>query len=181
MTVDEAARILGVEPGASADEVQRAYRLRARSSHPDGGGADERFIELVTARDALLAAPQRASSPVEVPLPPRRPIARWSWPLFWTWTALLALAIFLCAYLAPLPFTVAEPVVRFPLLAAGLLGYALTGRRGLLILGLVALGATAALGLVFTTIGILIGLLLMVPAVFGLVTLGQGTARRRGH
>lgn len=172
MTLDEAARILGVEVGASRERVQRAFRVAARSSHPDAGGADTRFIELTAARDALLAAP-----PVVVTR--AAPAARWSWPLFWTWTALLALAIFLCAYLAPLPLTIAEPLVRYPLLALGLVGYALTGRKPLLVLALVALAVTAAFGVVFTTIGALVGLLLLVPVVFGLVTLGQGVARRR--
>lgn len=172
MTLDEAARILGVEVGASPERVQRAFRVAARSSHPDAGGADTRFIELTAARDALLAAP-----PVIVTR--AAPAARWSWPLFWTWTALLALAIFLCAYLAPLPLTIAEPLVRYPLLALGLVGYALTGRKPLLVLALVALALTAAIGVVFATIGALVGLLLLVGVVFGLVTLGQGVARRR--
>ncbi|MBU1586690.1 MAG: J domain-containing protein [Actinobacteria bacterium] len=172
MTLDEAARILGVEVGASPERVQRAFRVAARSSHPDAGGADARFIELTAARDALLAAP-----PVVVIR--TAPAARWSWPLFWTWTALLALAIFLSTYLAPLPFTIVEPLVRFPLLALGLVGYALTGRTPLLVVGLVALGATAVLGVLFATIGVLVGLLLLVAVVFGLVTLGQGVARRR--
>ncbi len=175
MTPDDAARILGVDVGSSPEAVQRAFRRAARSSHPDAGGADDRFIHLTAARDALLAAPE----PPQLLAPRPAPAARWSWPLFATWTALLALAIFLCAYLAPLPLTIAEPLVRFPLLAAGLVGYALSGRRPLLVLGLVMLAATAVMGVLFTTIGALVGLLVMVAAVFGLVTMGQSVARRR--
>ena len=180
MTPDDAARILGVEVGASREAVQRAYRLRARSSHPDAGGAAESFRLFTEARDALLDAssgPPASVPPAARPSPPR--VTRWSWPLFATWTALLAVAIFLCAYLAPLPFTALEPLVRFPLLAVGLLGYALTGRTALLVLALVALAATAVIGVLFTTLGVLVGLLLLVPVVFGLVTMGQGRARAR--
>lgn len=178
MTPDEAARVLGVDVNAPAEAVQRAYRVAARSSHPDAGGASDSFVRLTAARDALLTAP---AEPVTVTLVQPRPVpaARWSWPLFSTWTGLLAFAIFLCAYLAPLPFTIAEPLVRFPLLAAGLVGYALTGRRALLVLGLVALAATALVGVVYTTLGVLVGLLLLVAVTFGLVTMGQGVARRR--
>lgn len=180
MSPDHAARLLGVEIGASPAAVQRAFRLAARSSHPDSGGADERFIQLTAARDALLAspAPTLLPGPRPAPVTTRAP-APWSWPLFATWTGLLALAIFLCAYLAPLPFTIVEPLIRFPLLAIGLVGYAFTGRRPLLVLGLVALAATALLGVIFTTLGVLGGLLLMVAAVFGLVTMGQAQERRR--
>ena len=81
--------------------------------------------------------------------------------------------------MAPLPFTVVEPAVRFPLLAVGLLGYALTGRTSLLVLGLVAFAATALVGVIFTTLGALMGLLLLVGVVFGLVTMGQRSARAR--
>ena len=175
MTPDDAARILGVEVGAGRDAVLRAYRVRARSSHPDAGGVGDSFVRLTAARDALLALP--VAAPVTVPRP--APAARRSWPLFAAWTGLLLLAIFLCAYLAPLPFTVAEPLARFPLLVGGLLGYALTGRRPFLVLGLVALAATALVGILFTTLGALVGLLLMVGAVFGLVTMGQAEARSR--
>ena len=155
--------------------MQRAYRRLARSSHPDAGGASDRFIQLTAARDALLAAPQ--ITPVVVPNLAPRPAPLWSWWLFGTWTGLLALAIFLCAYLAPLPFTIAEPLIRFPLLVIGLVGYALTGRTPLLVIGLIALGATAIMGVLFTTLGALVGLLTMVAAVFGLVTLGQSVKR----
>ena len=168
----DAARLLGVEVGSSPEAVQRAYRVAVRSAHPDAGGATDEFIDLTAARDALLAAPE----PAPVPLPRPAPPAPWSWPLFATWTGLLALAIFLCAYLAPLPLTIVEPLVRFPLLAIGLLGFALTGRKPLLVLALVMLALTAVIGVIFTTIGVLVGLLAMVGAVFGLITMGQ--ARR---
>ena len=86
MTPDDAARILGVEPGAGREAVQRAYRLLARSSHPDAGGAAETFSLLTEARDALLAVTPVARASAPPPATPLRPApaARWSWPLFAT-------------------------------------------------------------------------------------------------
>lgn len=55
MTEAEAARLLGVRPGADDDTVRRAWRRRATRAHPDGGGSEAAFIELVQARDLLLA------------------------------------------------------------------------------------------------------------------------------
>jgi molecular chaperone DnaJ len=49
--------ILGLAPGATAADVQRAYRRRARLLHPDiaGEGATTRMAELNLARDTVLA------------------------------------------------------------------------------------------------------------------------------
>jgi len=46
--------ILGVRPGAGADEVSRAYRDKARSAHPDTGGSQAAMAELNRARDEAL-------------------------------------------------------------------------------------------------------------------------------
>ncbi len=49
--------MLGLAPGATAADVQRAYRRRARLLHPDVAGeqATTRMAELNLARDAVLA------------------------------------------------------------------------------------------------------------------------------
>jgi curved DNA-binding protein CbpA len=49
--------VLGLAPGATAADVQRAYRRRARLLHPDiaGEGATTRMAELNVARDAVLS------------------------------------------------------------------------------------------------------------------------------
>lgn len=44
---------LGVEPGASTEEIRNAYRREASISHPDRGGAPERFIEIRSAYEFL--------------------------------------------------------------------------------------------------------------------------------
>ncbi|HXG48999.1 MAG TPA: DnaJ domain-containing protein, partial [Methylomirabilota bacterium] len=41
--------ILGVKRGAAQEDIQRAYRRKAKSSHPDAGGSVEAFSELSTA------------------------------------------------------------------------------------------------------------------------------------
>jgi len=45
--------ILGVQKGASAEEIKRAYRKEALTHHPDRGGSKERFQALGEAYDIL--------------------------------------------------------------------------------------------------------------------------------
>ena len=48
--------VLGVEPGASEDDIKRAYRQLARELHPDVNGdpqAEQRFKEITAAYDTL--------------------------------------------------------------------------------------------------------------------------------
>jgi hypothetical protein len=54
MSLDEARRILGVEPGASVEEVQAAYARLMRAVHPDKGGSAGLAAQLNAARDRLL-------------------------------------------------------------------------------------------------------------------------------
>jgi hypothetical protein len=46
--------ILGVEPDASLDEIERAHKRQARTAHPDAGGSTARMAELNAARDQAL-------------------------------------------------------------------------------------------------------------------------------
>lgn len=50
-----AARLLGVAPSSTPDEVRRAFRLWAAVVHPDHGGNAQQFGALCAARDVLLA------------------------------------------------------------------------------------------------------------------------------
>ena len=47
-------RILGVSPGASEEEIKKAYRRLASVHHPDKGGDTKKFQEIQTAYDAIL-------------------------------------------------------------------------------------------------------------------------------
>lgn len=47
--------VLGLRPGASKEDVEAMYRVRAKAAHPDGGGSDEAMAELNAARDRVLA------------------------------------------------------------------------------------------------------------------------------
>jgi DnaJ-class molecular chaperone len=50
-----ARRLLAVDPGATRDELQRAYRQRSKSLHPDLGGDPDAFVELRRAYEHLVA------------------------------------------------------------------------------------------------------------------------------
>ena len=49
-------QILGVSETATKDEINAAYREKAKSSHPDSGGSDDDMSELNVARAAGLKA-----------------------------------------------------------------------------------------------------------------------------
>jgi len=51
-------RVLGVGRGAAQGDIRRAYRRKAKSSHPDGGGSVGAFGEIATAY-AVLSDPGR--------------------------------------------------------------------------------------------------------------------------
>lgn len=53
MTEAEAYRVLGLAPGASAEEVRSAYRRLMRRVHPDHGGSDALAALLNAAKDTL--------------------------------------------------------------------------------------------------------------------------------
>ena len=51
-------RVLGVGRGAAQDDLRRAYRRKAKTSHPDSGGSVGAFGEIATAY-AVLSDPER--------------------------------------------------------------------------------------------------------------------------
>jgi hypothetical protein len=54
MSPADARAILGVEPGASTEAVQAAYRRLIRMAHPDQGGTRGLAAQLNLARDVLI-------------------------------------------------------------------------------------------------------------------------------
>ena len=53
-TIERAHRTLGLRVFASPDEIKKAWRIRARETHPDHGGSAKAFREVQAAAETLL-------------------------------------------------------------------------------------------------------------------------------
>ena len=189
MDRDAAAGLLGVSANATRAEVMAAFARRARTAHPDVEGGDaETFRLLVEARDVLVAPRDAAASAAGVRgstagTAPRRVVVRENAPrphgplLVAAWVGILVVAAFLSVFRVEHPWAPWEPLLRWALLIAAGWGFVVTGRRGLLgVMSLLFL-ACVVTTLVVTTWGGLVGLLLAIPALYGLALSGE--ARRR--
>jgi curved DNA-binding protein CbpA len=66
-------RLLGIKRGATKEDVRRAYRRKAKVSHPDSGGSVEAFSALATAHDVLSDKSRRERYDTTGEIEPARP------------------------------------------------------------------------------------------------------------
>lgn len=198
MTPDRAAEVLGIGVDAAPVAIERAFATRARTTHPDvAGGSSDAFREVTAARDVLVAyarlgaasdaaaagsAPGRygpgdgGPSPIRYTIYRARPQGPW---LLSAWVGILLVAAFLGIYGAPHPFTVVEALLRWAVLIGAAFAYARTGRGGWLALAVVAIVACLLMTVLFTSLGGLLSLLLLLPGMLGLSTAGIAQRRLR--
>jgi hypothetical protein len=62
----EALHLLGLVPGYGEDDVVRAYRRRAATTHPDLGGDTVAFNDTLQARDTLIRQLRRPRAAVVI-------------------------------------------------------------------------------------------------------------------
>lgn len=207
MSPERAAEVLGVDVDAEPHIVTGAFAARARRTHPDvDGGSADAFREAVEARNTLLSGGFRARRSASAGTPDgyivfdedgdgnettdgsdrSREFPPWvivplapSPALIAVGTGLLLIAAFLSIYDVPYTWTIAEPIARWVILIAAAVAFASTGRRGFLVVMLLAVVATLVINVAITTIGGLLGLFVTMPAIVAINAAGFARRRRR--
>ncbi len=54
--LEDACDVLGVDPGASLEEIERVYKVKVQFVHPDKGGSQEKFTRLQAAYELIKGA-----------------------------------------------------------------------------------------------------------------------------
>jgi len=181
MTPEEAAALLRVRADASAPDIERAFRARARTMHPDrlSGATPEqlaeaahRFARISTAHQVLLreAADRPIEAVIEPDVPATLPTGRW---LILSWLGVLLVAGAISYFGGILPYSRADILLRLLPLAASATAFALTGRRGFFVLTIVFTAASALLTLALASFGSLVALGLLLVPVVGLIAVGR--------
>ena len=161
MTPAEAALLLGIAVTATPEQIEAAYKARARMTHPDrfaGASSDElsdasaRFVQLTQARDLLLSVEHAPLPALYTP-----------WPLR-IWTILLAPGLVLGVTGSALPWPWLLAVV--PVVASAVL-LSVTGRFWRTTIVFAAI--YAALTAVFASFGALLTLEVLLTPIIAVV------------
>lgn len=174
--------MLGVPVDATRDDIERAFRRRARLEHPDITGNPTAFAAVTQARDVLVRA-EGWSAPPAAPPPGRRraaPVRQQGFELqpivLWLLSGALIVGCFVAGVASTSPFAPIEPVLRSVLLVGAVLAYALTRRRVFGVLSAIAIVATGVATIAWVSFGALLGGALMAPAIVLLVLHGRNRA-----
>jgi hypothetical protein len=184
MSPEEAAAILGVRPGASTAEVERAYRRLARDEHPDRlagaseeriAAAGERFSQVSLAHQVMLR--EIAERPVIATLEPEGPLPTGRWIVL-GWLIVLFVSGVISYYGGALPYSEGDILLRLLPLAAVATAFAITGRRVFYAATIALLAASVLITLALAAFGSLVALGLLLVAVVGLIVQGRQRAER---
>ncbi|QNE46315.1 J domain-containing protein [Glaciihabitans sp. INWT7] len=197
MTSAEAAQLLGVSAEALPPEIERAFKQRARMSHPDrftGASPSEsraaaaEFIRVTEARNLLLrlaaervgagsaSAPRITESLVYTSVPAPRYVPRRSGATI-IWTFLLVVASVFCFIGGTLPLSPWNLLLLVPLDFCAI-AYARTSRQAALVGTLVFGAINAAVAVTIASFGSLVALEILLAPVIALVVIGRS---RRGR
>ena len=183
MSPEDAAAILQVRQNASAKDVERAYRARARVLHPDrlAGASDdqlaaaaENFARLAEAHEVMQH--EIAERPVIATLEPDRPPRPPRWIIV-GWLAVMLAAGVISFYGGAIPYSTGDVVLRLLPLAAASTAFALTGRRVYFAVTVALLAASVLITLALASFGSLVALGLLLAPVIGLIVIGRGPRR----
>jgi len=199
VTAAEAALLLGVGVDATPAEIERAFKQRARMSHPDrftgaspaeSRAAAAEFIRVSEARNLLLRLAAERVGAAGRPSPPRiteslvytstpgdRPVPRRSGATM-IWTFLLLVASVFCFLGGTLPLSPWNLLLLVPLDVCAI-AYARTSRQRALVGTLVFGAINAAVAVTIASFGSLVALEILLAPVIALVVIGRSRRGRR--
>lgn len=186
--------MLGVSVDATPTEIERAFKQRARVSHPDrftgaspaeSRAAAAEFIRVTEARNLLLRLTAERGSTARVitePLiytspPAARGVPRRSGATL-IWTSLLLVASVFCFIGGTLPLSPWNLLLLVPLDVCAI-AYARTSRQRALVGTLVFGAINAAVAVTIASFGSLVALQILLAPVIALVVIGQSRRGRR--
>jgi hypothetical protein len=202
VTSAEAARLLGVSENGTPAEIERAFKQRARMSHPDrltgataaeSRAASSEFIRVTEARNLLLKmaaervdtgtgagaglpAPRVTESLVYTSDPTPRSFPRRTGATL-IWTFLLVVASVFCFLGGTLPLSPWNLLLLVPLNIFAI-AFARTSRHGAFVGTLIFGSVNAAVALAIASFGSLVALEILLAPVIALVVIGRSRLRR---